>query len=55
MKKLTKFESYETAKKRIEAEDEKKEILKRLGDPDLTEEEKNELMERLYDGIEIKE
>lgn len=54
MKKLTKFESYESAKKRIEV-DEKEKILKRLQDPEPSKEEKDELVERLYDGIKIEE
>jgi hypothetical protein len=59
MKKVTKWESYEDAKKRIEAEQAKKEetqkeIMKQLRDPNIPAEKKDELVEKLYEGIEIK-
>ena len=50
MKKQIKWESYEDAKRRIE----KEEILKKLRDPNLSNEEKAKLMEKLYEGIDIK-
>ena len=54
MKKVTKWESYEDAKNRIEAEQAKEKIIKQLRDPNVPQEKKNELMEELYEGIEIK-
>lgn len=50
MKKEIKWESYEDAKKRIE----KQEILKKLRDHNLSSDEKAKLMEKLYEGIDIK-
>ena len=50
MKKETKWESYDDAKKRIE----KQEILKKLRAPNLSSDEKAKLIEKLYEGIDIK-
>ena len=60
MKNQTKWESFEDAKKRIDAERankkarDKKEIMRQLHDPNISEEQKSELMELLYHGIAIK-
>ena len=47
----------ETSKKNkiVKKEMSKKEIMKKLENPNLSNVERNELMEKLYDGIEFKE
>ena len=53
--KLTKFESYENMLKRVEAKEREKQIKKKLKDPNLSDEEREELMDLLWEGIDVKE
>lgn len=43
-----------TKKKTTKKKESKKEILRKLGDPNLSSAKKNELLEKLYRGIDIK-
>ena len=53
--KPTKWESYEDAKKRIDEAERKKQIKKKLKDPNLSAEEKDKLMDLLWEGIDVKD